>query len=336
MTSSIKKWAAFVGIIMLGGPAPGPASPWQRLATLPEPNAAFACGRVEGKIVVMGGTNWANGRKNWLKTVHAFDLEKLEWSTLAPLPQPLAYPVVGDKGGGMLAAGGTTGEAPFTGVIVAEKFPAVIQLGTGVATPSVLCAGGMIGDKLIFVGGTDSAVNLAGFRRDAFAWDARTGEQHPLPAYPGPAFGIGTGVAAGDELLVFGGCRFDASSGQVVNLTEARAFSVRRNEWRALKPMPQAVRGIAAVRLDDRHFYLGGGCRNDPEGFTDAAFVYDLVEDRYTPAPPLPYRAALLGLVLDGEYVYCIAGEPAGQHRTDAVYRIRRAELLGPLISHAE
>ena len=113
-----------------------------------------------------------------------------------------------------------------------------------------------------------------------------------------------------------------------MNLTEAQAFSVRQNKWRALKPMPQAVRGLAAVRLDDRHFYLGGGCRNDPVGFTDAAFAYDLVEDRCTPAPPLPYRAALVGLIRDGDHVYCIAGEPAGQHRTDGVYRIQRSELL--------
>ncbi len=328
MKSSLKKWAAIVGIIILSGPLMSAAGPWQRIASLPEPNAGFACGRVDGKIVVMGGTNWAGGRKNWLKTVHALDLEKLEWSTLAPLPQPLAYPVAGGKGKGMIVAGGTTGEAPFASVILVEKVPAIVQLDTGVSTPSVLCAGGVVGDKLIFVGGTDSATNLEGFRRDAFAWNVRTGEQHPLPPCPGPAFAIGTGVAADDELLVFGGCRFDASSGQVVNLVDAWAFSARRSEWRALSSMPQAVRGLAVVRLDERHFYLGGGCRNDPEGFTDAAYVYDLVEDRYTPAPPLPYRAALVGLVLDGEYVYCIAGEPAGQQRTDAVYRINRSELL--------
>ena len=59
-----------------------------------------------------------------------------------------------------------------------------------------------------------------------------------------------------------------------------------------------------------------------------AAMIYDLVTDRYLPAPPLPYRAALVGLILDGEYVYCIAGEDRGQHRSDAVYRIKRTELM--------
>lgn len=324
----MKNYATGVSLVMLGCNVAGGAGPWQQLAALPEPNAAFACGIVQGKIVVMGGTNWANGRKNWLKTVHAFDVEKLQWSTLAPLTQSLAYPVVGDVGQGMLVAGGTTGEAPFAGSILAQKYPVIDQLKPGVATPSVLSAGGMVGGKLIFVGGTDSAVNVAGFRRDAFAWDTRTGQQHALPSYPGPAFGVGAAATVGDELLVFGGCRFDAQSGKVVNLADAYAFSVRRNEWRALKPMPHPVRGLTPLRLDDRHIYLGGGARNDPEGFTDASFVYDLVADRYIPARPLPYRAALVGLVLDGEYVYCIAGEDKGQHRADAVYRIKRAELL--------
>src|SRR6476620_6071574 len=108
----MNKHAAGVGLAILGCSAASGADSWEPLAPLPAPNAAFACARVSGRILVVGGTNWAGGRKNWLTTVHAFDLKKLQWSTLAPLTQPLAYPVVGEIDGGMLAAGGTTGEAP--------------------------------------------------------------------------------------------------------------------------------------------------------------------------------------------------------------------------------
>lgn len=322
------KFIAGIGIVLLGWSVPGSARSWEQLASLPEPNAGFAYGRVEGRIIVMGGTNWADGKKNWLRTVHAFDPGNLQWSSLPPLDQSLAYPIAGETPRGIIAAGGTSGEAPFTDAILVEGFPAVVRSKPGIATPSVLSAGGLVGEKLIFVGGTDSAGNVAGFHRKAFAWDIRTGEQHLLPPYPGPASGIGSAVVVGDELLFFGGCRFDAQSGKVVNLNEAYAFSVGRNEWRVLKPMPHAVRALTPVRLDGRYIYLGGGCKNEPEGFTNEAFVYDLVEDRYTPARPLPYRAALVGLILDGDYVYCIAGEDKSQHRSDAVYRIKRTELL--------
>ena len=324
----MNKHAAGVGLAILGCSVVSGAGSWEPLAPLPEPNGGFACARVPGRILVLGGTNWAGGRKNWLTTVHAFDLKKLQWSTLAPLTQPLAHPVVGESGGEMLAAGGTTGEAPFAGSVQAEKYSPVIQRATGVTTPSVLSAGGMIGGRLIFVGGTDSPGNAAGFRRDAFAWDPRTGEQQALPPYPGPAFGVGAAVVMGDELLVFGGFRLDAATGKGVNLAEAHVFSMRRNEWRTLPPMPHGVRGLTGVRLDERHVYLAGGARDEPEGFTDAALVYDLVENSYRAALSLPYRAALVGLILDGDDVYCIAGEDKGQHRTDAVYRIKRSALL--------
>lgn len=295
---------------------------------LPEPNAAFACGRVGRNIVVIGGTNWAGGRKNWLRSVHNFDPEKLRWTTLAPLEQPLAHPVMGEFGDGMIVAGGTMGERPFTGALWMEKSRTVITRERGIATPAVLCAGGLIGDKLILVGGTDSASNPAGFRREVFSWDMRTHERSSVPLYPGPAFGVGSAAVLGDELLVFGGCRFEASEGKVANLADAYAFSFRRNEWRTLQSMPYAVRALTSVRLDERYAYLAGGARNEPEGFTDAAFLYDLVTNRYWPASSLPYRAALVGLVLEGEYVYCIAGEDRAQHRSDAVHRIKRTELL--------
>ena len=306
----------------------GAPGPWQSLAPLPEPNAAFAFGRVQRNLVVIGGTNWANGRKNWLRSVHAFDLEKLQWTTLAPLTQPLAYAVAVNRDGGLLAVGGTTGEAPFRGSVLVTPDLTVVEQATGVATPVVLWAGGLAAGRVLFVGGTDSAGHVAGFRRDALAWEPTTGTERPLPPIPGPAFGISTAVAVGDELLVFGGCRPVAGPELVANLAEAWAFSARRNEWRALQPMPQAARGVAAVALGDRYVYLAGGCQNDPVGFTDGACIYDRVADRYYTAPPLPYRAALVGLVADEDYVYCIAGEPAGQQRTAAVYRSKRSALL--------
>jgi hypothetical protein len=324
----MNKRAAGVGLAMLSGSALGAAGGWEPLPPLPAPNAAFACARVPGAILVLGGTNWEGGKKNWLTAVHAFDLATQQWRTLAPLAQPLAYPVVGENSRGLVAAGGTTGEAPFAGAVQVDAALAVVESKTGLATPSVYSAGGQIGDRLILVGGTDSPSNVAGLRRDAFAWDVRTGQEQALPPHPGSVHGVGASVVMGDDLLVFGGFRMDAATGKVVNLAEAHAFSVRRNEWRALQPMPRGVRALTAVRLDDRHIYLAGGARDEPEGFTDAAFVYDLVENRYRAAPPLPYRAALVGLILDGDYVYCIAGEDKGQHRTDAVYRIKRAALL--------
>lgn len=322
-----KGWAivATVAAVCCLHGAPGP---WESLAPLPEANAGFAIGRVQRSIVVMGGTNWANGGKNWLRSVHAFDLEALQWTTLAPLAQPLAYAVAVSHDGGLLAVGGTTGEVPFRGSVLVRPDLAVAERERGVTTPVVLSAGGLAAGRVVLVGGTDSAANVAGFRCEALAWEPATAAEHPLPPIPGPPFGIGTAVGVGDELLVFGGCRPVPRPEQVANLADAWAFSVRQNEWRALSPMPHAARGVAAVALGDRFVYLAGGCRDEPVGFTDEACIYDRAANHYFPAPSLPYRAALVGLVADEAYVYCIAGEPGSQQRTAAVYRIKRSALL--------
>jgi len=328
MKSLIAKGGTFVATVAAVCCLHGAPGPWQSLPPLPEANAGFAIGRVQRSIVVIGGTNWANSRKNWLRSVHAFDLENLRWTTLAPLAQPLAYAVAVGHDGGLLAVGGTTGEAPFRGSVLVRSDLTVAGREGGLPTPVVLSAGGLVAGRVVLVGGTDSAANVAGFRRAALAWEPASGAEHPLPPIPGPPFGIGTAVGVGNELLVFGGCWPVPRPEQVANLADAWAFSVRRNEWRALSPMPHAARGVAAVALGDRYVYLAGGCRDEPVGFTDEACIYDRVANRYFPAPPLPYRAALVGLVADEAYVYCIAGEPAGQQRTAAVYRIKRSALL--------
>jgi N-acetylneuraminic acid mutarotase len=118
--------------------------------------------------------------------------------------------------------------------------------------------------------------------------------------------------------------KWDAQAGAVANHDGAYAFSPRLNTWRHLAPLPQPVRGLAAVMLDERRIYLAGGAGKD--GFTDWSTIYDLKENRYLPAPVLPYRA-MVALVRNGDYVYCIGGEDRAKHRSETVYRAKIAEL---------
>ncbi|MBI4624414.1 MAG: hypothetical protein HY736_14515 [Verrucomicrobia bacterium] len=320
------KRAAGMLALALAGTVSTSAAGWQKLAPLPESNGGFVCGDVHGTVFVLGGTNWEGGQKNWLKVVHRLDPETLRWSSLEPLRQPLAYAIAGTTGGVLVVAGGTTGRAPFPGLLRIEDGRVSVRDTFGIAAPAVLSAGGLIGDEFVFAGGTDDAANVKGFRRDAFAWNIRTGRQRALPAYPGPAFGTAGSAVAGDELLVFGGGVWKEETQSVANLTSAYAFSPRRNAWRRLSPLPHPVRGLAAVALDDKHVYLAGGYAGDPGAFTDRAFVYIIGEDRYTPAPPLPY-GAMVGLVKSSGFVYCLGGEDQMKHRTAAAYRIELAEL---------
>lgn len=328
--SVLSKCVAGLAIPLLAVWLTAGEQPWQELASLPEPNGGFICGESAGAIFVVGGTNWTGGQKHWLRTVHRLDLATLRWSSLEPLPQSLAYALGGSGAGGLLIAGGSTGSAVFTGVVRVVGEKVTFDANNGIKVPAVLSFGGLVGDELVWVGGTDDAANAKGFRRDAYAWNVHTGQQRALAPYPGPASGLAAAAVAGDELFAFGGAGWDTTTGSVANLTVAYAYAPRQDAWRRLSPLPYAVRGLAAVRVDDQHIYLAGGYTGDAKEFTGQAFLYDISQDRYTPAAPLPYSGCV-SLVASGDFVYCLGGEDQQRHRSAAVYRSKVSALIQTL-----
>jgi len=321
------KWGVMLAVPLLSACLRAGEQSWQDLPPMPEPNGGFMCGALPDAIVVVGGTNWAGGEKQWLRSVHRLDLSSLRWSSLPLLTQPLAYAVSDVDAKGLIIAGGTTGTAIFQGRVRVVGTTVTEDPNRGLSRPAVLSAGALVGDELIIVGGSDDAANAQGLLRLTHAWNIHTGERRALPDYPGPAFGSAAAVSVAGELFVFGGFRWDARTSAVVNLTDAYAFSPRTNQWRQLGALPRAVRGHAAVALDDRHIYLAGGYQESPQGFVDQAFIYDIRANSYAPAPPLPY-GAMVRLVRSGEYVYCLGGEDKPKHRLASGYRIKAQELL--------
>jgi N-acetylneuraminic acid mutarotase len=192
---------------------------------------------------------------------------------------------------------------------------------------TALTGSALIGTTLYMLGGTDDMNKLSHATRALLAVDLSTGRTTRLADYPEPAFMIGAFTACGDSLFAVGGARWDAAAGAVANLSAAHAFSLSTQRWEKLPPLPHVIRGITAVALDDRHILLAGGYKNDEVGFTDDAMVFDVKTHRYTPTKPLPYKA-MVSLVQNGEWLYCLGGEDKKAHRTDAAFRIRRKELL--------
>ncbi len=119
----------------------------------------------------------------------------------------------------------------------------------------------------------------------------------------------------GLSLFIFGGANWDAKTSGVVNASEAHAFDALKNQWRKIKPLPSAVRGMTGVTLDNHRIYLAGGYKSDPEGFSTDAFIYDENADGYTPAKPLPYAASVGLVVLRW---FCLCASAARTRRSPA------------------
>lgn len=307
------------------------AAEWEALPPLLAPNGGCLAGVHEGRIVVVGGTNWEGGVKNWLKDVHLFDPATLRWSTLKDaLDTPVAYgtevlmdaPPLGGLFGGFL--GGTDGKQALKtiGTLVENKIR--LRPKPDLPAASVLTAGGAIENPgvIVLVGGMDDPGHLAGVTRTTHILEKKAVRR--AADYPGAPFAIAASAAGVDELFIFGGMNYDATTQQPVNTAVAYAYSPAKDAWRPLLPLAKPTRGLAAVLLDKQHIYLAGGYTDD---FTAEATIYDMQAGTYKPAPPLPH-AAMVKLVRCGEYVYCLGGEDKKQSRTDKCFRVKVRDLL--------
>jgi N-acetylneuraminic acid mutarotase len=300
---------------------------WEMLPPLPEPNGGAFCGPVEGKIVVVGGTHWEGGTKNWLRSAHAFDPASKKWTTLPALSDgPVAYGVTLPNTASFRFLGGSDGTRTVKAIGTVDATGTKLQKVPELPSTVVLAAGGVVDGSLIIAGGTDDAANVSGVSRatHSIAFSEGKWQVRPLTVFPGKAFMSAGSTATNGELLVFGGLNWNENSQAIENTTAAHAFSPAKNAWRVLKSLEVANRGLGAVAIDERHLYLAGGYRDD---FTADAVIYDVKTDSYRKAKSLPY-AAMVALVKCDGFVYCIGGEDKMKSRSDKFFRIPVVELL--------
>lgn len=324
--TSALRWFRGLALPCLLGSAGGTPAAWERLAPLPVPNGGFVAAAGGGRIVALGGVTWRGDEKIWLDGHWSYDPARNAWSEAGRLPASLAYATVGTDGTTVWFAGGSSGTTTHRQLwrLVPGEAPRPVA---AIEPALVYAAGGLIGDTLYAVGGTDDQAAIDRVSPRFYGIDIRTGAAQRLANYPEASLTTATAAVAVGRLHVFGGARWDAGRKGVVNHASAHAFDPAVNRWEKLPPLPHPGRGFCAVALDDRHILVAGGYRNDEVEFVSAAYVFDAQRRTFTPTTPLPY-AAMVSLVRSGEWIYCLGGEDRKRHRTDAAYRIRWKELL--------
>jgi hypothetical protein len=322
--SSLMTLAATTGFIA--------AAEWESIAPLPVPNGGFAAGVVQGQIVVAGGTTWKGDVKVWLDEVWTYDATANQWRSVGKLPNPLAYGVTAETEDGLLISGGFDGKQSRTEVLKISADKKVTTTPLRLPQGTSLAVGGLLGSgihKSLFVfGGSPDPAKLDGVLTYGQQVSLESGKSEGLLEDPSIHLFISTGAVSGDALYVFTSARA-TSPATVENLPDASVFRAATKRWTSIRPYPMPWRGVTALRLDDAQIYLAGGYGGDPESFRSAAFIYDIKSNQYRLGKALPI-AAMVGLVSDGKYVYCLGGEDAKKHRTDKCWRIPLAELLKP------
>ncbi|PAW89709.1 MAG: hypothetical protein B9S33_02580 [Pedosphaera sp. Tous-C6FEB] len=302
------------------------AAIWEPLAPLPEPNGGFVCGAIGDNVVVAGGTNWKDGSKHWLDRIWVYEPARKAWREAGRLPVALAYGVAGNSAGAFWFAGGSDGRETHTQLWRMDAKFAVTTVAK-IEPRLVYASGAVLDGRLHAVAGAADQAKVDTLTNAAFAFDLKSGAAQRLADLPSAGIITGTAAACGGRLFVFSGAHWDAAAKTVVNTAAAFAFSPKSGRWDQLAPVPFPVRGLTAVALDERHLYLAGGYKNEAEAFTAEAFIFDTQTGKYQPSTALPYRA-MVGLVVAGEWLYCLGGEDRMKHRSDAVFRLRWKSLL--------
>ncbi|MEW6303324.1 MAG: hypothetical protein AB1705_07635 [Verrucomicrobiota bacterium] len=301
-----------------------PAAEWQSVAPLPGPNGGFVCGALNDTLFVLGGTNWRNDTKHWLDGIQARSLKTGEWKLAGKLPAPVAYAASAQTKETLYFMGGSDGSRTHQ-TLWELNARGQVKARAQIASATVYGGAAIVNQVLYLVCGSKDAADLSQLADACQAIDLKSGAVKSLPPFPGGKFTLPAVTALGDRVFAFTGATF--AGGQVQNQSGAWAFSIRKGQWQRLRDYPFAVRGLAAIALNERYLLLGGGYKSDAEGFTNEAFIYDSTNDRYLPARALPYRA-MASFALSGDHLFWLGGEDEKKHRTDRCYRIAWKALL--------
>ncbi|WP_009958204.1 Kelch repeat-containing protein [Verrucomicrobium spinosum] len=315
-------------VIALTSTQPVAAETWVSIAPLPEPNAGFAAGWVNGKLVIAGGTNWPEGVKRWLNKTWVYNPGTNQWTPGPDLPHPLAYGAGASDGQQLWIAGGADGKMARNEVLALTKEGSWQHVGT--MNHHVAFSGGAFMEGSLWIyGGTPDPDDWKQVTTalSSVSTSGKASNENPLRR-EGPGIGLPAVVGSGRKVYAFTGAWMSTENGQVQNSAEAAAYDIASKTWTKLDPYPVSARGVAAVALDDQHIYLAGGYGTDEQGFLDAAWIHDVRTQQYRKALPLPIKA-LVCLVKGGDgFIYVLGGEDQKKHRSAACFRIPVAALL--------
>src|SRR5438876_6742778 len=114
---------------------------WEEKAKMPLPRAGYMAGAVSKRLLLAGGSHWANGKKLWSNRADFFDPRSNQWSPAPPLPDERSDAASVSVNGVLYLFGGGAGDTVRRDALAFES--GRWRASAGVTVPSRrLCAGG--------------------------------------------------------------------------------------------------------------------------------------------------------------------------------------------------
>lgn len=247
----------FAGVGLFGVKGAKKMLIWTERAELPRPVAGYMAGVSHGNLLIVGGTYWEHGEKQWTDRVQIFSPYKNSWTNGPALPQPRSDAASVVLKGRVYVFGGGDGDAVRRDCLALGR-------GAWKSVPEAelpeprLYANAVVDRGWVYLlGGMSDARDYTTASSDFWRW--RPGEEgwQELPPLPGPGR-INFAIAQIDgDVYVFGGATA-AGAADVRNLNDAYRFDPADSRWEHLHNLPVANRSWWSVSLGDSALVLAG------------------------------------------------------------------------------
>ncbi len=297
---------------------------WSDRHTMPVASAGGVAGQLDGRVIYAGGTTWTAGVKHWLQDVMVYDPASDQWTSGPRLPKPLAYGAGLHYEGGVEILGGTDGEKTYRECWRLTSLKGRWQLAGSIPTNTLLGRAERVNGRTYVFGGCSDVADLT--RCNDTAWVRETdGGWRQVSSLPQGAVAMPAAAAVHGRVFLFGGCSMK-TAGALVNRDDAYSFDAAAGQWKHLRPLPKASRGMTATAFSDRYILLAGGYTATQAeavgkpvdfGFTSDVWVYDTQADSYSNAGSLPFATAGIELVPHSGTIFGVGGEHRMRDRSN-------------------
>jgi N-acetylneuraminic acid mutarotase len=284
---------------------------WTSLSPMPTERGDHGIAEVNGKIYVIGGRN-ENGNLN---NNEEYDIFTDSWSVKASMPtarRSFSIAVYQNK---IYCIGGITGDMnspELTGLTeVYDPIKDTWEVKASIPTARADLCANVVDDAIYLIGGknfigVDPYFQEIGLNEVYFPDNDSWIRRSPMFI---PVFGYASVVVEG-KIFIVGGARLFEEEGSGISVRFNQMYDPEIDAWRNLAVMPNVkshsgsdvTKGITAPIL----IYSIGGL--DQLGYSETNYAYDIENNNWTIAAPIPSPRANLGVVEYDDVLFAIGG----------------------------
>ena len=251
------KFAIFAFLaIALVGMAGAQSLNWREMADLPQPVAGFMGGVIDGHVLIVGGSSWDHGKKQWNRSVQSFDPRTNQWSQMSPMPEPRSDAASVTIGNDLYVFGGDNSTGVLRDALVFHDGKWSAVPGAELPEPRKYANAVVERGAVYLLGGMPTSGDYKSVTNTLWRWRPGDKGWEVLPALPGPGRINHAMAEIGGKIFVFGG----ATTGpkDVQNLDDAYSYDPAHKHWTRLPDLSVANRSWWAIGIGDRALVLAG------------------------------------------------------------------------------